>query len=204
MCLQIISAGLGARHCPFLGEDQGGVVVTLEQDGLPLCERRQPGMASESRLTAAGSSRSRWGARAPQRMPNRADWALPRPPNKLVPPITADRHTVTKFSTRAEAIGLANSVEYGLANSVWSKNTDTLLYTAKALRSGTAYAKATIDGIPQMPFGGYKASSVGREMGEAGFEEFTELKSIRGISCSGRGVGLGSGPPAGRVAHSTR
>jgi acyl-CoA reductase-like NAD-dependent aldehyde dehydrogenase len=86
--------------------------------------------------------------------------------------------TVTKFKTQAEAISLANSVEYGLANSVWSKNTDTLLETAKALRSGTVYANTTIDGIPQMPFGGYKASGVGREMGEAGFEEFTEVKSV--------------------------
>ncbi|YCK79713.1 aldehyde dehydrogenase family protein (plasmid) [Arthrobacter sp. D3-18] len=86
--------------------------------------------------------------------------------------------TVTKFKTQAEAIALANSVEYGLANSVWSKNTDTLLETAKALQSGTVYANTTIDGIPQMPFGGYKASGVGREMGEAGFEEFTELKSV--------------------------
>ncbi|MGO4384399.1 aldehyde dehydrogenase family protein [Specibacter sp. RAF43] len=86
--------------------------------------------------------------------------------------------TVTKFHTAAEAIELANNVDYGLSNSVWSKNTDTLLDTAKALRSGTVYANTTIDGIPQMPFGGYKASGVGREMGEAGFEEFTELKSV--------------------------
>lgn len=86
--------------------------------------------------------------------------------------------TVTRFKTQAEAISLANSVEYGLANSVWSKNTDTLLDTAKALRSGTVYANTTIDGIPQMPFGGYKASGIGREMGEAGFEEYTEVKSV--------------------------
>jgi len=86
--------------------------------------------------------------------------------------------TVTRFSTAPEAIKQANSVEYGLANSVWSKNADTLFDTAKALKSGTVYANTTIDGIPQMPFGGYKASGVGREMGEAGFEEFTELKSI--------------------------
>jgi len=86
--------------------------------------------------------------------------------------------TVTRFSTAEEAIALANGVEYGLANSVWSKNADTLLDTAKALKSGTVYANTTIDAPPQMPFGGYKASGVGREMGEAGFEEFTELKSI--------------------------
>lgn len=83
-----------------------------------------------------------------------------------------------KFSSREEAIALANGVEYGLANSIWSKNTDTVLDTAKALRSGTVYVNTTIDAPAQMPFGGYKASGVGREMGEAGFEEFTELKSI--------------------------
>lgn len=86
--------------------------------------------------------------------------------------------TVTRFKTQEEAVSLANGVDYGLANTVWSKNSDTLLTTARALRSGTVYANTSIDGIPQMPFGGYKASGVGREMGEAGFEEFTELKSI--------------------------
>lgn len=86
--------------------------------------------------------------------------------------------TVTRFADAAEAIRLANSVEYGLSNSVWSKNLDTVLDTAKALRSGTVYANTTIDAPPQMPFGGYKASGIGREMGEAGFEEFTELKSV--------------------------
>ncbi len=83
-----------------------------------------------------------------------------------------------RFSTREEAISLANGVEYGLSNTIWSKNNDTVLDTAKALRSGTVYVNTTIDAPPQMPFGGYKASGIGREMGEAGFEEFTELKSI--------------------------
>ncbi|HJX88075.1 MAG TPA: aldehyde dehydrogenase family protein, partial [Gemmatimonadales bacterium] len=86
--------------------------------------------------------------------------------------------TVTRFSDAAEAVRLANSVDYGLSNSVWSKNIDTVLDVAKQLRSGTVYANTTIDAPPQMPFGGYKASGIGREMGEAGFEEFTELKSV--------------------------
>ena len=86
--------------------------------------------------------------------------------------------TVTRFSDAAEAVRLANSVEYGLSNSVWSKDIDTVITVGKALRSGTVYANTTIDAPPQMPFGGYKASGIGREMGEAGFEEFTELKSL--------------------------
>jgi acyl-CoA reductase-like NAD-dependent aldehyde dehydrogenase len=40
------------------------------------------------------------------------------------------------------------------------------------------YVNTTIDAPPQMPFGGYGESGVGREMGQAGFEEFTELKSV--------------------------
>ncbi|GAA3774039.1 aldehyde dehydrogenase family protein [Microbacterium kribbense] len=86
--------------------------------------------------------------------------------------------TVTRFDSRDEAIRLANNVPYGLANSVWSQSIDTVLEVAKGLKSGTVYANTTIDAPPQMPFGGYKASGVGREMGQAGFEEFTELKSV--------------------------
>ncbi|HEY9472425.1 MAG TPA: aldehyde dehydrogenase family protein [Mycobacteriales bacterium] len=86
--------------------------------------------------------------------------------------------TVSRFSDTAQAIEMANNVEYGLSNSIWSKNTDRVLPVAKALKSGTVYVNTTIDAPPQMPFGGYKASGVGREMGQAGFEEFTELKSV--------------------------
>jgi acyl-CoA reductase-like NAD-dependent aldehyde dehydrogenase len=86
--------------------------------------------------------------------------------------------TVTRFSTVDEAVALANNVAYGLANSVWSKNIDTALDVSKQLKSGTVYVNTTIDAPPTMPFGGYKESGVGREMGQAGFEEFTELKSV--------------------------
>jgi len=86
--------------------------------------------------------------------------------------------SVSRFSSTEEAITLANGVEYGLANSVWSKDVDKILPVAKRLRSGTVWVNTTIDGPPTMPFGGYKASGFGREMGQAGFEEFTELKSV--------------------------
>jgi betaine-aldehyde dehydrogenase len=86
--------------------------------------------------------------------------------------------TVTRFHDAAEAVTLANDVEYGLANTVWSKNLDTVLPVAKGLRSGTVWVNTTIDAPPTMPFGGYKASGFGREMGQAGFDEFTEVKSV--------------------------
>jgi betaine-aldehyde dehydrogenase len=104
--------------------------------------------------------------------------------------------TVSRFETVDDAIALANAVDYGLANSVWSKDIDKALPVAKALRSGTVYVNTTIDAPPTMPFGGYKMSGVGREMGQAGFEEFTEVKSVNIRTGKRTGTfGLGAAHP---------
>ena len=87
--------------------------------------------------------------------------------------------TVTRFSSTEEAVELANAVRYGLANTVWSKKIDTALTVGRALRSGTVWINTTIDGAPQLPGGGVKQSGYGREMGQAGFDEFTEMKTIQ-------------------------
>ncbi|MCQ8828732.1 aldehyde dehydrogenase family protein [Streptomyces malaysiensis] len=86
---------------------------------------------------------------------------------------------ISRFRTEDEAVELANAVEYGLANSVWSKNIDTALALGRRLRSGTVWVNTTIDGAPQLPGGGVKSSGYGREMGQAGFEEFTEVKTVQ-------------------------
>jgi acyl-CoA reductase-like NAD-dependent aldehyde dehydrogenase len=86
--------------------------------------------------------------------------------------------TVTTFRDAADAIAKANAVQYGLSNSMWSKDIDHVLDVAKALKSGTVYVNTAIDAPPNMPFGGYKASGYGREMGQAGFDEYTTLKSV--------------------------
>lgn len=87
--------------------------------------------------------------------------------------------SVTRFDTTDEAIELANAVTYGLANSVWTKNIDTAHQVTRRLRSGTVWVNTTIDGAPQLPLGGYKQSGYGRETGQHGMEEFTNLKSIQ-------------------------
>ncbi|MGI8311748.1 aldehyde dehydrogenase family protein [Saccharopolyspora hattusasensis] len=87
--------------------------------------------------------------------------------------------TVTRFSGADEAIELANVVEYGLGNTVWTKNIDKALTVTRRLHSGTVWVNTTIDGSPQLTFGGYKASGYGREMGKAGFEEYTQIKTIQ-------------------------
>ncbi|MGY2872826.1 betaine-aldehyde dehydrogenase [Marmoricola sp. URHA0025 HA25] len=83
----------------------------------------------------------------------------------------------TRFSGIDEAITLANDTTYGLGNSVWTKNLDHALRFKRELRSGTVWVNTTIDSAPQMTFGGMKDSGYGREVGRAGLEEFTVLKS---------------------------
>ncbi|RYF69473.1 MAG: aldehyde dehydrogenase family protein, partial [Comamonadaceae bacterium] len=67
----------------------------------------------------------------------------------------------------------------GLAGSIWTKNIDKALTTARRMRSGRVWVNTTIDGAPALPAGGMKQSGYGREMGQAGFDEFTELKTIQ-------------------------
>lgn len=83
----------------------------------------------------------------------------------------------TRFTGIDEAIALANDTNYGLGNSVWTKNLDSALRFKRELRSGTVWVNTTIDSAPQMTFGGMKDSGYGREVGRAGLEEFTVLKS---------------------------
>src|SRR5262249_22071211 len=86
--------------------------------------------------------------------------------------------TATRFSTAAEAIALANDSDYGLAGSVWTKDLSNALTVARAVRTGTIEINTCLEGQPQLPFGGYRASGIGREKGADGLREFTETKTI--------------------------
>jgi acyl-CoA reductase-like NAD-dependent aldehyde dehydrogenase len=86
---------------------------------------------------------------------------------------------VSRFHTRDEAITLANNTAYGLANTIWTRDLETAMIVSRALRSGTVWVNTMIDGLPQLPFGGYKASGYGRERGNAGLEAFTQIKTIQ-------------------------
>jgi betaine-aldehyde dehydrogenase len=76
-----------------------------------------------------------------------------------------------------EAVRLANDSPYGLSGSVWSADPDAALAVARRIRTGMV----SVNGAPQAwgtPFGGYKMSGVGREMGPEGLQSFLEKKSI--------------------------
>lgn len=85
---------------------------------------------------------------------------------------------VTRFTSTAQAVAIANDTPYGLANALWTRDLDKAMNVSRALRSGVVWVNTILDGSPQMPFGGIKQSGFGREFGMAGLEEFTEVKSI--------------------------
>ncbi len=85
--------------------------------------------------------------------------------------------SVTTFRTADEAVALANDTVYGLGNGIWTKDLDKALQVSKRLKSGTVWVNTYLDGAPQMPFGGYKSSGLGRENGLEGLTEYMEVKS---------------------------
>ena len=83
------------------------------------------------------------------------------------------------FDTVEEVIKRANDSEYGLAASVWTENIKTGHYIAGKLQAGTVWINDFGLEWETMPFGGYKKSGVGREMGgEYGLDNYTEVKSV--------------------------
>ena len=86
--------------------------------------------------------------------------------------------SVIKFSDDDEAIRIANDSIYGLASGVWSTDPDRCLETAKRLKAGTVWINDfhLINCIA--PFGGYKQSGIGRELGPYGLNEYTEVKHV--------------------------
>ncbi|KAI6204680.1 Aldehyde dehydrogenase family protein [Aphelenchoides besseyi] len=85
---------------------------------------------------------------------------------------------IARFDTAAEAVELANSVEYGLSASVWSRSTDNLMIVANKLRVGTVWCNCWLVRDLRMPFGGTKQSGTGREGTEDSIHFFTEQKTV--------------------------
>lgn len=86
--------------------------------------------------------------------------------------------SVLTFETTAEAIEIANSIDYGLSAGVWSRDFDTCLTIGRNVRAGTVWMNTFMDGASELPFGGYKQSGLGRELGRHAVEDYTETKTL--------------------------
>ena len=87
---------------------------------------------------------------------------------------------VIPFEDEDDAVRIANDNEYGLSCAVTSGSEERAVAVARRLRAGTAGVNGGIWYGPDAPFGGYKASGIGRQNGLEGFEQYTETKTIAG------------------------
>jgi aldehyde dehydrogenase (NAD+) len=84
---------------------------------------------------------------------------------------------VLPYDTEPEGVAIANGTVYGLAGAVWSADPERALRVARRIRAG----QVDVNGgrfNPLAPFGGYKQSGVGREMGVFGLEEYLQVKAL--------------------------
>jgi acyl-CoA reductase-like NAD-dependent aldehyde dehydrogenase len=85
---------------------------------------------------------------------------------------------VLRYDTLDEAVAMANDSEYGLTAGVWTGDYERGLEVAERLRAGTVWVNNWHMIDPSLPFGGYRQSGVGRELGPGALDEYTETKHV--------------------------
>src|SRR4029077_709521 len=102
--------------------------------------------------------------------------------------------SVLTFDTEAEGVELANRSRYGLAAGIWTRDVQKAHRVARAIKAGTVWVNTYNFYDPAAPFGGYKFSGFGRDLGKEALDNYTETKTVW--------VGLWTAPPSARdCAH---
>ena len=86
--------------------------------------------------------------------------------------------TVIPFDSVEEVVAASNDNEYGLAAAIWTKDITKAFRTAKALRAGTVWINDTQPAPAEAPWGGFKQSGIGRELGPWSLDDYLEIKHI--------------------------
>jgi betaine-aldehyde dehydrogenase len=85
---------------------------------------------------------------------------------------------IIPFDTEEEAVRLANDTPYGLSGSIWSRDIGRALRTARGVQAGVLSVNSNSSVHTEAPFGGYKMSGIGRELGMHAIELYTEVKNV--------------------------
>jgi aldehyde dehydrogenase (NAD+) len=86
--------------------------------------------------------------------------------------------SVIPFSDEEEALRIANDTPYGLAGGVWTNDLHRAHRVARKIEAGTVWVNSWLTLNAQAPFGGYKASGIGREGGREGLDVYTQTKNV--------------------------
>jgi aldehyde dehydrogenase (NAD(P)+) len=85
---------------------------------------------------------------------------------------------ICRFNTEEEALALANQSKYGLGSAVFTTNLERAHRVAERIEAGMVWVNSSQDSDPRIPFGGVKQSGIGRELGEAGLEAYSQIKAV--------------------------
>lgn len=85
---------------------------------------------------------------------------------------------ISSFETEQEAVARANNTTYGLGAAVFTRDLEKAHRVAGDIEAGMVWVNSSQDCDPRIPFGGVKQSGIGRELGEAGLEAYTQIKAV--------------------------
>jgi betaine-aldehyde dehydrogenase len=86
--------------------------------------------------------------------------------------------SIIPFDSEADAVRMANETPYGLSGSIWSRDIGRAIRVARAVRSGALSINTNNSVHTEAPFGGYKMSGIGRELGMSALDLYTEIKNV--------------------------